>query len=522
VTVLATTKGGSRTPPSLTDTAPTFGEKNGTRTNKPKCPCAGCRAGLHPFTVSHFQIWAGELELDTGEAWELEPFQILIVADIFAGFREIWAIIPEGNAKTTLMGGIGLYHADHTWQPWVPIGAAAREQAEIMFGQMAGFIERSPALQERFRVYEGYRKIKCWTGGRGIKVYAWDPKTGDGVLPTLALVDELHRHDDLRLYRLWKGKLGKRNGQIVTISTAGEPGSPFEEQRETIRNKAIERTRDGCYLRAQGNRLAYHEWMVPDATLATDLEVVKQANPLSMIDLEWLEEKLLSETLDFGEDWLRLTCNIPTRSQFAAIPEPDWDGCESEERIPEGAPVAVGADFAWIIDTTALVPFWVKSSTERYFGDPEILTPPRDGSMLDVEDVHAAFRRIAERNPVELVVMDSSKAKDTAQWIASPEGLNAEVVDRSQGNTLQAEDYAAFMEALGNKWFKHTGHREFRRHVLNAIARRMEGERHRFDRPSSSRNTRAGRQERRVIDALTAAAMVNNEIAGGTGGGVVY
>ncbi|HLF06398.1 MAG TPA: hypothetical protein VI893_04390, partial [Thermoplasmata archaeon] len=65
--------------------------------------------------------------------------------------------------------------------------------------------------------------------------------------------------------------------------------------------------------------------------------------------------------------------------------------------------------------------------------------------------------------------------------------------------------------------------REFRRHVLNAIARRLPGEEMRFDRPSQSRNVRSGRQERRVIDALTAAAMVHNEVAGGEAeGGLVY
>ena len=37
------------------------------------------------------------------------------------------------------------------------------------------------------------------------------------------------------LYRDWQGKLGKRDGQIVTISTAGEPGSEFEQARDTIR-----------------------------------------------------------------------------------------------------------------------------------------------------------------------------------------------------------------------------------------------------------------------------------------------
>lgn len=461
-----------------------------------------------PFTLDHFHAWIdeSELTLDSGGEWRLDPFQNAIVEDIFSGYRETWVIIPEGNAKTTLMAGITLYLGDHTPDPWIPIGAASREQAEIMFGQAAGFIERSQLLKTRFRVFEGYRKIKCLrTGGRGIKVYAADTKTGDGVIPTHAFVDELHRHDDLRLYRLWKGKLHKRGGQIITISTAGEPGSEFEEQRETIRNSADERVRDGCHLRAEGSGLVYHEWMVPDISFARDLDIVKQANPLSTITVDDLRDKLESLTLDFGEDWLRLTCNIPARTATAAISDATWDALQTDETIPAGAPVMLGADFAWVWDCTAIIPLWMKTPHDRIFGDPEILEPPRDGSLLNPADVHDAFDRLLDRFTVEMVVMDKSKAEDVAGWLENERGLT--VVDRTQSNTLAALDYKRWMEAIGEGWIRHSGHPEFRRHVLNAVVRKLEGDNYRFDRPSESRN--AKRQRRRVIDALTAATMVH-------------
>ena len=37
-------------------------------------------------------------------------------------------------------------------------------------------------------------------------------------------------HKDLRLYDTWRGKSNKRQGQTIVISTAGEPGSQFEER----------------------------------------------------------------------------------------------------------------------------------------------------------------------------------------------------------------------------------------------------------------------------------------------------
>ena len=49
---------------------------------------------------------------------------------------------------------------------------------------------------------------------------AADADTADGVIPTLAIVDELHRHPSGALYGVFRdGLLG--DGQMVTISTAG-------------------------------------------------------------------------------------------------------------------------------------------------------------------------------------------------------------------------------------------------------------------------------------------------------------
>lgn len=463
--------------------------------------------------LDHFLSWveANGLTLENEEPWVPEPFQELVVADFLAGFRETWVIISEGNAKTTLFAAIALHHADHTPSPWVPIGAASRDQAEIMFGQAGGFVERSKSLKQRFRVYEGYRKIKCHTGGRGIKVYAADTSTGDGVIPSLALVDEPHRHKDMSLYRLWKGKLGKRGGQIGTISTAGEPDSEFEEMREQIRQRATDREYDGCHLRAVGPQIVYHEWMVPTVEQARDLDVVKAANPLEHITIEYLKEKLESPTLDYGNDWLRLTCNIPTRSSSAAIPEKDWDSRVTDVRIPAGVPIAVGADFAWIEDSTALVPYWSRDAGFRMFGDPKILYPPGDGTMLDVEDVKRAFVEIHEVNPIEVIVADRHRAEDVLQWAEAEFGCT--IIDRPQRNELMALDYEQFLRGFREGWLWHTGDRGFRQHALAAIRVRTTGDKYRFDRPRVQRKSSNAKKRHIVIDALTAGAMVNSTMA---------
>src|SRR4051794_40550591 len=292
--------------------------------------------------------------------------------DVFDGVQQVWLIVPQGNGKTTLMAGLALYHCDFTPSPWVPVAASSAKQARILYTAAEEFVKRTPFLLSRFKPQQGYLRIESLAnGGWGIQVYAADKDTGQGIQPTLCLVDEGHVHKDLGLYRTWRGKLRKRRGQIVMISTAGEPGSDFEMTRDAIREGADRREDFGpCRLRVESLRIVMHEFRVPDMSAARDLDLVKAANPLSTITKAELAEMLDDPTLDYGEDWLRQTCNIPARSSHAAISDQDWAAAHTDERIPAGAPIWLGADFAWVDDTTALVPLWVRDEGFRLLGKP--------------------------------------------------------------------------------------------------------------------------------------------------------
>ena len=474
-----------------------------------------------PFTLEHFREWAASLILDTYEAWELEPFQEAFLSDVFSGVPECWLVVPEGNGKTTLVAGLALYHSEFRPGAQVPVAASSREQAEILYRQAEGFVLRSPSLYAlvhsdiqqakgklktevpRYVCLEGYRRINHYKGGR-IQVFAADDRTGDGVIPTLAIADELHRHRDLGLYRTWAGKLLKRQGQIVTISTAGEPGSEFEQTRERIRQEATDIQREGSFVRAASSRIVLHEWSVSDKADVEDMEVVKSANPFSGVTVEDLREKFLSPTMTMNH-WRRFVCNLPTRSNDAAIQEAEWFGAKVDEDIPEGEPVAVGLDVAWKWDTTAAVPLWIRDPEYRLFGPARVLVPPRDGTSLDPRTVEQALIEIHQRNPIHTLVMDTSKAEQLGMWAEAE--FECLVIDRPQTNPRAAEDFERFMDALRRGWLHHTGDAGLTSHALNAVARILPFGDARFDRPSQTRIS--AEQERRVIDALTAASMVH-------------
>jgi hypothetical protein len=481
---------------------------------KPKAPLE-----LKPFTLQHFLWWSADLVLDSGERFVCEPFQAAVVRDILAGVPEVWDIVPEGNGKSTLIAIIALYYAE--FQPYaaIPVAAASREQAEIIYRQCEGFVLRTPRLHEavtsaiqiakgkqktevpRFVCLEGYRRINHVGGGR-IQVFAADDRTGDGIIPTLAIIDEPHRQRDLSLYRTWTGKLLKRKGQIVAISTAGEPGTDFELTREKIRQAATKVTRKGSFTRYAAPGIVLHEWALPEKANPEDFRAVKRANPFSGITIATLRDKFARPTMTRSH-WLRFVCNRPTRSEAAAISEPEWRtaGTPAAE-IPEHEPVSVGLTMAWK-SVSAAVPLWWRDREHRVLGPASVLVPPRDGNGLDPRDFQVMLEAIHERNPIATVVMPVDRAKDLAVWIRDRFG--ADVIDRGQTPVPAIADYDAFMEALRSGWLHHGGDPVLTTHVLNAVARDLPGGATRFDAPTESR----GATEHREIAALVAAAAAN-------------
>ena len=483
-------------------------KKAASRPSTPKTNSRNAAIRPKPFTLEHFKLYARNLILDSGDPWELEPFQEEIVADIFAGYSEVWAVLPEGNAKTTLVGGGGLYVGDFTETAFIPIGASSREQAEIMYRQMEGFVFRSPAIRQSFKCQEGYRRIKCLRTGGRIQVYAADDRTADGIIPGgWAICDELHRHRDLRLYRTWRGKLAKRNAQIIAISTAGEPESEFEETRAKIRRNASDVRVDGCHVRAASEDLVLHDWAVPDRKLANDMHVVAQANPLSTITPETLARKRASDTM-IDEHWLRFVCNIATRVSGQAVLPEEWDKL-ADDLSEDTATLKLGfLDLGWKIDTTGLGIIAWESPERRLVLDPVAIKPPVD----EADIVAALLDRHEEHQPEGWVFDPNAGGQQMAQLLEKGEhpmqverGIGPiEFYPHSQDNSPMHLASVRLDEAIRNGWLRHDGNAELRRHVLNAVRKSLGGEKWKYDRPAEAKG-RA--REKFPIDLLTGVLM---------------
>jgi phage terminase large subunit-like protein len=364
-------------------------------------------------------------------------------------------------------------------------------------------------LRDRFKCQEGYRRIKCLRTGGRIQVYAADDRTADGIIPTLALLDELHRHRNLRLYRTWRGKLLKRNGQIVTISTAGEPGGEFEDTRANIRQMADDVNVDGCHTRAVGDDIVLHDWAIPKTEMARDMDAVALANPLESLTAGVLRKKRDSPTMT-DEHWLRFVCNVATSLAGKGISPEAWDVLAEPDLEVDHELTGFGfVDVAFEVDTTGIGVLLWEGDERRLVVDTVVLSPPVRESQIvqEILDRHERYPNLRGW------VMDpNAGAKQMAQMLEDgSHPLQAErdlgpieFVEHSQKNATMAEAARRLDEAIRNGWLVHTGDRRLRQHVLNAVRKTTGVEEYRFDRPRDARTSKY------PIDLLTGLLMGHN------------
>ncbi len=153
-----------------------------------------------------------------------------------------------------------------------------------------GLCAASEGLRKHVDVKRGYRELRSSRDSGRIRVLAADVDTADGVIPTLALVDELHRHKSAGLYGVFRDGLGPRNGRMITISTAGEHEQSALGLMRAAALALPDIVRDGAHVRASSldGKYVMHEWALSKDDDLDDMQVVKQANPASWQTLEAL------------------------------------------------------------------------------------------------------------------------------------------------------------------------------------------------------------------------------------------
>jgi Phage Terminase len=495
---------------------------------------------LKPNTLDHFRYWASLTTLDNGSPWDLEDFQLEIVGEVFAGYREIVAVLPTGSYKTTTFGGLGVYHMQFTPGAKVPLGAAAKPQAGILYEQAAGFVLRSKWLSQRFKVQDGYRRIvgRGPLQGRWMKVYSSSDDTGDGIIPTLPLIDELHRHKGHDLYGTWRDKLTKTDGAMITLSTAGDSeDNPLEQLRDSARKlENIVTIGRHTVARSKGREFVMHEWALRPDDDTNDLKVVKKANPAAQVTLEELRMRRDSPSTRLWQ-WHRFTCNLRAKGEESAITPEDFDARRDDGLIiPSLVPTLIGMDLGWKIDHAALAPVGWESSKRRLIAGVLTIAPPVDeativrgllafyehlnvlGVVYDPSAGGSQMVQQLEKGTHELQTDDDAREQAGLPRRAQSRATGPLVfIEHSQDNAPMGLAAVRFDEALRYGWIHHDGGNTcstkgcrcggFRGHATNAVSKTLGGEKWKYDRPSDAKG---GKRAKVPIDGLTGALMAHS------------
>ena len=440
------------------------------------------------------------LTTERGRPFVLEPFQRDILGGFFDGASETVCVCPKKQGKSSLLGAVALFHLLSTPFAEVVIVAAARDQASILLRQVTGYIRRSPTLAARLKVKQR-EVVNDALGGR-IRVLASDTDTVDGQIPTLALIDELHRHRSSELYGVLRDGLGPRDGRLIAISTAGDDEtSPLGR----LRSAALSMpgvVRDGAHKHVSGDHLSYHEWSLEPRDDVDDLDVVLTANPASWITRAELERRQTASMRPW--QWRRFTCGVWSHGEDSAFAPAEWAACARPGlTVPDRAyDVVAGLDLAYKQDCTALVACWRDRDGVVLVHPPTILTPPGDGSSLSIETVFSAIAQMAERWPNMTLVADPLAGGVQLLQRVDSELPRIRVAEHSQAHGPMCSASARLGEAVASRRIAHPDDLGLNAHVM-ACSVRTVGEHWRLAKPRGSDQP---------IDAAIALAMAHSTI----------
>ena len=166
----------------------------------------------------------------------LLPWQRKVLRDIYGTvspengrrrYRSAYISVGKKNGKSFLIAGLPLYHLlmENERNPEAYGAAAAKDQAGIVFNAAARLVAENPDLRERLKVIPSTKRILRLDGGGFYAVLTADGDLQDGIEPSLAIRDEVHRWKTARAETLHdvitKGQISRGEPLDIGITTAG-------------------------------------------------------------------------------------------------------------------------------------------------------------------------------------------------------------------------------------------------------------------------------------------------------------
>jgi phage terminase large subunit-like protein len=382
----------------------------------------------------------------------LEPFQHEITEEVFGDRRELLCLLPRGNGKSSLLAAVALFHLLTTPAPAAYVCAASREQASVLFDIARTMAMSDPSIERRVEITR--REIRTPAGF--LRVISSDAPRQHGLIPSLAVIDELHAHpNDELLIAMATAMLKRPGARLVTISTAGTgPESALGRLRaRALALPSVER--QGAVTRAYGPNFSMLEWSVPDDADVEDVSVVKEANPAS-----WITEKALGEQREAVPElaYRRFHANQWVARIGSWLPPGAWQRCAGTPEFEDGERIWIGVDIGGSRADSAVV--WIN---EKMHVGCEIFT-----GEDAVTDVAEFVPELAERYAIQEAIFDPWRAGQMArEW--EQRGVEAVAFPQSDARMIPASQ--ALYDVVVEQRLVHPNDPRLNAHVNAAVAR---------------------------------------------------
>lgn len=411
-------------------------------------------AGAAAWRLDWFLWFFSILTLPEGTPTKIEGYTLLILREIFTKGRvELLVLLPKGNGKTALVAALAVWHLLTVRNANCFIGAADKIQADEMYRFAAHYVESEPELEALLIVRRSTREIRSAKDQGFIRVLASDDsKMGgkrQGFNPTLALIDELHAHENDALYTDMRTGLFKRGGLLVTITTAGhDRESVLGLLRANFHNigSAGGVLRAGLVVNGEGNpeqhpdgrltiaraksgRTVMLEWACREDDDLSDMRVVKLANPASFVTVDSLEDAHEAPGIT---PWAfsRYRANVWTLGFESWLPVGSWDAlAEPGLELQGGAETVAALDMARYSDCAALVAIQPREDKPRAVR-AWVWRPGGQDDPVPYSVVMDQIRELHERYDLRACAMDP-KWSDQMAEILEGEGVAVEMFPQS-------------------------------------------------------------------------------------------
>ena len=183
----------------------------------------------------HISI-ANELTIGEGDSpqkLKTRGFQNFIIGNIFGWrkkrsnkrrFREAYVQVGRQNSKSFICGTLANDFSTFSGYNYgrVLCTATKRDQAKIVWKELAKFINSDPDMKELYKVQEYKYLITSLVTGTTIEAVGRDTNSLDGFRSNLSIVDEYHAHKTNQMYKLTlDGQIKVDNALTIAITTAG-------------------------------------------------------------------------------------------------------------------------------------------------------------------------------------------------------------------------------------------------------------------------------------------------------------